>query len=49
MYRQEMKCVNQHDLPNNNIIGLEAKQGTSRAYSIDRVKREALSSRCLQV
>ena len=41
MYREAMKGVNQYDMPNNNVIRQETKQGNSRAYSIDRVKREA--------
>lgn len=39
MYREAMKCVNQYDLPDNNVIRLDTPQGNSRAYSIDRVQR----------
>lgn len=35
-FRQEMLCVNQHDLPDDNVIRHEAVQGNSRAYSISR-------------
>jgi hypothetical protein len=40
LYRQAMKCVNQYDLPSNNITGREAKTGTSKAYTCERLKRE---------
>ncbi len=36
-----MKCVNQHDLPSNNVTGQEAKTGNSKAYTCERLKREA--------
>lgn len=39
-FREAMKCVNQHDLPDDNVIRHEAEQGNSRAYSISRVQRE---------
>lgn len=39
-FREAMKCVNQHDLPCNNVTGHEATTGNSRAYSISRVQRE---------
>ena len=39
-FRDAMKCVNQHDLPDDNVIRHEAEQGNSRAYSISRVQRE---------
>jgi hypothetical protein len=39
-FREAMKAVNQHDLPDDNVIGHHAEQGNSRAYSIARVQRE---------
>ena len=39
-FRDAMKAVNQHDLPDDNVIGHRAEQGNSRAYSISRVQRE---------
>lgn len=39
-FREAMKCVNQHDLPCNNVTGHESTTGNSRAYSISRVQRE---------
>lgn len=39
-FREAMKCVNQHDLPNDNVIRHQPEQGNSRAYSLDRVNRE---------
>jgi len=41
MWREAMKCVNQHDLPCNNITRQEAKTGTSRAYTVSRLQRES--------
>jgi hypothetical protein len=41
MFRKAMKCVNQHDLPSNNVTGQEAKTGNSKAYTCERLKREA--------
>lgn len=45
MFREAMKCVNQHDAPNqtgDNVTKHEGQRetGNSRAYSIDRVQRE---------
>jgi hypothetical protein len=46
LYREAMKCVNQHDssfVPGDNVTKHDGQRetGNSRAYSIDRVKREA--------
>ncbi len=45
MFREAMKCVNQHDAPQqsgDNVTEHDGQRvtGNSRAYSIDRVKRE---------
>lgn len=45
MFREAMKCVNQHDAPPklpDDIVNRQGQRdaGNSRAYSIDRVKRE---------
>ncbi len=43
MFREAMKQVNQHDKPTNIVSTHECRNtehGNSRAYSIDRVKRE---------
>ena len=40
MFREAMKCVNQHDLPCNNVTGHESTTGNSRAYSIARVQSQ---------
>jgi len=39
-FRQAMKCINQHDLPGDNVTGQHIPTGNSRAYSISRVQRE---------
>jgi hypothetical protein len=39
-FREAMKCVNQHDLPSDNVTGQPIQTGNSRAYSISRVQRE---------
>ena len=41
MYRAAMLGVEGGDTTHNNVIGASTPQGNSRAYSIDRVKREA--------
>jgi hypothetical protein len=41
LYREAMKCVNQYDLPSNNVTGQEAKTGNSKAYTCERLKRVA--------
>jgi len=39
-FREAMKCINQHDLPGDNVTGQHIPTGNSRAYSITRVQRE---------
>ena len=40
LFREAMKGVNQHDLPNDNVMEQAATQGNSRAYTLERLKKQ---------
>ena len=39
-WREAMKTVNQHDLPNDNIMTQATSQGTSKSYTLSRLERD---------
>lgn len=41
MFRDAMKHVNQHDMPNDNIMRQAQEQGTSKAYTLSRLQKES--------